>query len=271
MYRAESRGILVPGQLRTWPMVDDHVRLRKVVGGRQSMEAPGRRKRKGQNMKTRLFVLSVLGAAANVHGGAVLELVPDSLGPYYPEQSVTVEVLLHNGDAVEHDLRLIMLDIWSVAPRLVAGGDFTSGGSANVNYVAKLGADTWASVGAGTDGPVYSLAPCFGDRRPDLCVGGIFEAAGGESAAKIAQWNGYTWSEIGGGREKRAHVLLARDEGSEKFLYVSGLFDDIGGVPTRVAKWDGQQWATFRRLDLRVETMAFFDDGTGSALYAGGV
>ncbi len=37
-------------------------------------------------MNARLFVFFALAVAASVHAGAVLELVPDSPGPYHPEQ-----------------------------------------------------------------------------------------------------------------------------------------------------------------------------------------
>ena len=37
-------------------------------------------------MKDRLFVLFVLGLAAHVNAGGVIELVPSDTGPYFPGQ-----------------------------------------------------------------------------------------------------------------------------------------------------------------------------------------
>ena len=67
-------------------------------------------------MKYRRFVLVVLGVAAHANAGAVIELVPDISGPYLPGQAVSVDVWLHNDDAVGHDLRLVALDIRALRP-----------------------------------------------------------------------------------------------------------------------------------------------------------
>ncbi len=221
-------------------------------------------------MKHRLFVLVVLGVAAHANAGAVIELVPDDPGPFFPGQVVSVEVWLHNDDAVGHDLRLVALDVRALRERLLAGGDFTTSGAATVDHVAKLSADSWVPVGGGMDGPVYALASLPGGSPPNLFAGGLFDTAGGQSALNIAQWNGYAWSEVGGGTPGRVHSLLSWDDGTGTALYLAGWPLEVDGVPTKIARWDGDQWATFRNLNSGVLSMAVFDDGTGPALYAGG-
>ena len=150
-------------------------------------------------MKQRLFALFVLGVAAHADAGGVIELVPDDTGPYLPGQSVSVDVWLHNGDAVRHDLRLVALDVRALRDRLFAGGDFTSSDAATVDHVAKLSAESWMPVGGGMNGPVYGLTSLPGEPPPNLVAGGLYDMADGQSAGNIARWNGYAWSEFGGG------------------------------------------------------------------------
>jgi len=64
--------------------------------------------------------------------------------------------------------------------------------------------------------------------------------------------------------------LLPWDDGTGMALYVAGLSLEFDGIPTKVARWDGNQWSTFRNLNDAARTLAVFDDGTGTALYAGG-
>jgi hypothetical protein len=70
-------------------------------------------------------------------------------------------------------------------------------------------------------------------------------------------------------------ALTVFDDGSGPALYAGGNFLQAGGVSAnRIAKWNGTQWSplgsgvdgTFPFLGA----LAVFDDGTGSALYAGG-
>ena len=69
-------------------------------------------------MRRKAIVLIMLGAAARVDAGAVIELVSDISGPYLPRRAVSVGVWLHNDDAVGHDLRLVALDVRALRERL---------------------------------------------------------------------------------------------------------------------------------------------------------
>jgi hypothetical protein len=46
-----------------------------------------------------------------------------------------------------------------------------------------------------------------------------------------------------------------------------------GGVPASfIVKWDGTQWSPLGSgMNQRVNALTVFDDGTGAALYAGGI
>ena len=67
------------------------------------------------------------------------------------------------------------------------------------------------------------------------------------------------------------------DDGTGPALYAVGAFTTVGGVPAnRIAKWDGSQWSALGDgigapgSKEHAQTLAVFDDGRGSALYAGG-
>src|SRR5204863_380015 len=67
--------------------------------------------------------------------------------------------------------------------------------------------------------------------------------------------------------------LHAFDDGSGPALYVGGLLTVAGGVVVnRIARWNGASWSSLGSgtADGAVFALCAFDDGTGSALYAGG-
>ena len=74
-----------------------------------------------------------------VRAGGIVELVPGEPGPYSRGESVTVEVWLHNEDAVGYDLRLVGLDLDDAAPLVLAGGIFTHGGGVGIDYAIHAG------------------------------------------------------------------------------------------------------------------------------------
>jgi hypothetical protein len=63
------------------------------------------------------------------------------------------------------------------------------------------------------------------------------------------------------------------DDGSGLAMYVGGNFRLAGGIAAEyVARWNGTSWSAVAggTTDHEVRTMEVFDDGSGSALYAGG-
>lgn len=127
----------------------------------------------------------------------------------------------------------------------------------------------------GTDGAVSAMAVYddgLGD-GPALFVAGAFDIAGATWTQFIAKWNGSAWSTLGSGLNSHANCLAVFDDGSGKALYVGGQFTQAGGrAANRIARWDGKEWSPlgsgFSAGSVRV--LAVFDDGSGSALFAGG-
>ena len=71
-------------------------------------------------------------------------------------------------------------------------------------------------------------------------------------------------------------ALAIFDDGSGPSLYAGGSFDTAGGVTVnRIARWNGTEWSALTGpagtgTSGRVSALAFFDDGAGPSLYAGG-
>ncbi len=87
---------------------------------------------------------------------------------------------------------------------------------------------------------------------------------------------GLEWAAVGGGADSRLRALLDFDADGPgpgaAALYAGGLFGQIGGVPaSRIARWDGQQWAPLGPgVNGEVYCLAPFDTGGGPELYIGG-
>jgi hypothetical protein len=158
-------------------------------------------------------------------------------------------------------------------PALYAGGVFTIAGRVNASHVAKWNGTSWSALGSGVDGEVFALRVFDDGSGPALYVGGSFTTAGGVSANYIAKWNGTSWSALGSGVDGYVVALQVFDDGSGPALYAGGGFTSAGGSSANlIAKWDGSSWSALGS-GLQggvVWSLAVFDDGYGSALYAGG-
>jgi hypothetical protein len=167
-------------------------------------------------------------------------------------------------------------------PALYVGGAFDTAGGVVVNGIAKWDGSTWSALGSGMSNAVRSLA-VFDDGSgagPALYAGGLFNTAGGVTVNRIAKWDGSTWSALNGGISGTALVVYALtvfDDGlgAGPALYAGGLFERAGGVTANhIAKWDGAVWSGLGGgmgpVNPWVGALTGFDDGTGSALYAGG-
>jgi trimeric autotransporter adhesin len=164
-------------------------------------------------------------------------------------------------------------------PALFAGGSFTSVSGMDANHVAKWNGAHWSTLGesgGGTNSDVWTLATFDDGTGPALYVGGSFVFAGGIPASRIARWDGAAWSALGAGVGSAVQSLLAFDDGSGPALFVGGAFTTAGGNPaSRVAKWDGLAWSPLGAgvggIPSEVSALLAFDDGSGPALFAGGV
>ncbi len=134
---------------------------------------------------------------------------------------------------------------------------------------------------SGPDSAVFALASYDDGGGPALYAGGDFTTASGTIVNRIAKWDGSTWSPISGpldtGTNHRVNALAVYDNGSGPALYAGGSFTFTGGVTVNhVAKWDGSAWSVLdgplgTGTNGTVNALAVYDDGSGPALYAGGV
>jgi hypothetical protein len=168
-------------------------------------------------------------------------------------------------------------------PALYAGGGFTTAGGVTANHIARWDGTSWSVLGSGMDDTVRSLAVFDDGTGPALYAGGGFTTAGGVTVNGIARWDGASWSALGsgmsgGGGATTVRSLAVFDDGTGPALYAGGRFTAAGGVAAnRIARWDGTSWSplgsgmTGGSFIPTVSALTVFDDGTGPALYAGGV
>ncbi|MFU8829565.1 MAG: hypothetical protein ACNA8P_09055 [Phycisphaerales bacterium] len=171
---------------------------------------------------------------------------------------------------------LIVFDDGS-GPALYAAGSFTQAGDTMANGIAKWDGADWSPLGAGVRHGLFvyiMVLAVFDDGSgPALYAGGEFLQAGEIAANGIAKWNGADWSALDAGASGGVLALAVFDDGSGTDLYAGGGFTRAGKSPANgIARWDGEEWSP---LDSGVNSsvnraLTVFDDGRGSALYAGG-
>ena len=173
-------------------------------------------------------------------------------------------------------------------PALYAGGHFTTAGGVEVNHIAKWDGEAWSALGGGMSGSdprfpwtvVNALTVFDGGAGPALYAGGHFTTVNGVEVNHIAKWDGEAWSALGDGVTGSVDALAVFDDGAGPALYASGHFTTAGEVEVNhIAKWDGEAWSALGGgvehtgtgpFPPRVRVLTVFDDGAGSALYAGG-
>jgi hypothetical protein len=169
-------------------------------------------------------------------------------------------------------------------PALYAGGYFTIAGDLPASHIAKWNGQAWSPVGGGMNDLVYALTVFDDGTGPALYVGGAFTWAGSVAARYAAKWDGQGWSSVGGGPGGEVLALAVLDDGSGHALYAGGGMSVYwGGAGDGIGKWNGSYWSPLGSgvnngvnpdnhiiIHGHVRSLAAFDDGTGSALYAGG-
>jgi hypothetical protein len=159
---------------------------------------------------------------------------------------------------------------------LYAGGSFTAAGGIPATGIARWNGSAWAAVGGGIDrGAVYAMA-VFNDGSGDgLYVGGAFRKAGDAIVHNIARWDGKEWSPLGDGTTGTVRSLHVFDGA----LLMGGAFHQpiVPGHSPHIARWHGpkQGWSGFPQIGAvqivgEVRAIIDFNDGFGTALYAGG-
>ncbi len=166
---------------------------------------------------------------------------------------------------------------------LYVGGGFDTAGGVQVNSIARWDGTAWSSLGNGVSGGnrrVYALREFDDGSGAALYVGGEFISASGVIVNYIAEWNGSAWSALSGPSGTGVDYVVTSfgeyDDGTGAMLLAGGIFDNAGGVAANhVAGWDGSEWSALAGTPgngLNGDAGAFveFDDGSGTALYAGG-
>src|SRR5579863_8442604 len=107
----------------------------------------------------------------------------------------------------------------------------------SLGYARNVNAQTWSTLGSGTDGVLYALTIYNGN----LYAGGNFTMAGGNSASNIAEWNGTNWSALGAGVNSYVQALAVYNGN----LVAGGNFTTAGRDSAYyIAMWDGTNWST---------------------------
>jgi len=158
-----------------------------------------------------------------------------------------------------------------------------------LHYIAEQESNHWRPVGGGLENTASVVESLDDGTGEALYVGGSFVRAGTIGASRIAKWDGSSWSSVGTGHglagsdyNTTVFKVLATEGDLEPVIYAAGDFTAAGAAPVHnIARWDGTEWtslgdAVFGRgpnvpgWTYRVYDMAWFDDGSGTALYVAG-
>jgi hypothetical protein len=157
-------------------------------------------------------------------------------------------------------------------PELYAAGFFPG-----AHGIARWDGASWGPVGAATASNLEALTVFDDGSGPALYVGGNFIYFGSPNTP-IARWDGASWSYLGAGVNGNVYSLAVFDDGTGPALFAGGTFTRAGGLPVNnIAKWDGTSWSplgsgvTGGLFNTTVFAMAVLDDGSGPALYVGGL
>lgn len=165
-------------------------------------------------------------------------------------------------------------------PQLYAAGSFVTPFPLPWANIARWSGTAWQMLSDPTDsGQAWTLEAFDDGGGEALYAAGNLNRIGGQSVEAIARWNGSSWSPLaGGGVDSWVRALQSFDDGSGPALFVGGFFANAGGVPARaIARWDGVAWSALGgglsmacQVCVRVEALAVYDDGSGTALYVAG-
>ncbi len=169
---------------------------------------------------------------------------------------------------------------------LFATGSFTFAEGVDVFGLAKWANGKWSKMGQ-FGAPAGSACAIFdAGSGAALYVGGSFTVAGDAVANNVVGWDGANWFPLGTGLTSGAlsprgvRALAVFNDGFGNKLYAGGQFSMAGGASAiNIACWDGVTWTALAggvgingpSSQERVSALCVFDDGSGPALYAGGL
>jgi hypothetical protein len=164
-------------------------------------------------------------------------------------------------------------------PMLWVGGDVVVPGIGGVE-VTRWNGQAWVWTGALNDS-VTGFGVYNDGSGPSMYAGGYFSLSAGNRG--IARWTGSSWVPVGtglhGGQYVWVNAMASFDAGNGAELYVGGGFTGAGSVFGQpLAKWNGTQWSLVGAglgprgtSSPEVFALQAFDDGSGPALYVGGI
>lgn len=160
--------------------------------------------------------------------------------------------------------------------RLCAGGasGSTTPEEQGFGRIAAWDGATWSPFTRGLSGAVQSLFVHDDGAGEQLFVSGHFAAVAGAPAESVMRWNGATWSATNLPFDNVPTCFEAFDDGlgGGVQLYAGSLERVVGSTLERgVARWNGSSWSWVNGLFGTVRAMVAHDDGSGPALYVGGV
>jgi len=165
---------------------------------------------------------------------------------------------------------------------LYVGGGFVEAGGEPAQRVARWDGASWQPIGTQLWQEVIGLAffDAGEEKGERLFVGGDITSASGRPINYITMWDGAEWQPLSDGLNGSVSDLVATESGPDggAGLYVGGAPRSAGGVTlNHIGRWDGTAWhalgtgvTTPQGGPAWVGALALFDDGSGSALYAGG-
>lgn len=186
------------------------------------------------------------------------------------------------GSGVVGDVRIIKTLDLGGGPSLHAGGLFSTLGAVTASIVAVWDGSAWSPLPAGTASPsvIHDLDAFDKGAGPTLHAIGTFATPDGPVEG-VARHDGTDWAmlgEVSGGatlgssQEKRRIAAFEFADGPR--LAVGGSFDTIGDIHVGgIASWDGAEFAGLGGTGVNGEVLssAVFNDGSGDALYIGGL
>ncbi len=164
-------------------------------------------------------------------------------------------------------------------PVLYAGGIDTGNfypGGIEMPVLSRLVGSTWQPVPGRPDAPVYALEAFDDGSGPALFVAGGFGTTATFPNYGVRKYDGTSWASLGATPDDYVSALHVHDDGTGPALYAGGRFAAMGAtVSPKIARWNGTTWSAVGagipgHSTTEVQALATHDDGTGTALYAGG-
>lgn len=151
---------------------------------------------------------------------------------------------------------------------LYVGGRFFQASGVPALNIARWDGQGWSALGEGLEDIPFDLAVYDDGNGPALYATG--------SPFGVQMWNGSTWQTLPGFNSVGRAMAVFDDGGGDK-LYVGGAFDIDGQPANGIAAWDGTAWHALAGVNGiagvggdSIYTLATYDDGSGTKLYAGG-